>query len=132
MTSGMQLCDLRYGAEGLVRQDVVLTASWRIPRIMLLLLTEHGPSPAHTHTQVGHITAAKGGGWRAFYRSHEWARLTSVLSLMTYHGYATAGTEGVAVALWALVTSWGMPQQAVCVSAAFAGSAPVTSQLAGG
>ena len=81
--------------------------------------------------QVGSIEVPGSGGWRGFFRSQSWARLTSVLSRMTYHDYATAGTEGVAVALWALVTSWGLPQQAVCMSAAFAGSAPVTSQLCG-
>lgn len=63
--------------------------------------------------------------------SSQWNRLVAVLSRITFHGYATSGTEGVAVALWALVTNWDAPEQAVIVSASFAGSAPVTSQMTG-
>ncbi len=66
------------------------------------------------------------------YRGPQWYRLTAVLNRITFHDYATSGTEGVAVALWALVTSWERPEQAIIVAASFAGSAPVTSQLAGG
>jgi hypothetical protein len=41
------------------------------------------------------------------------------------------GTEAVAVALWALTTSWGHPRQALSIAAAFAGSAPITTQIVG-
>ncbi len=69
--------------------------------------------------------------YRAFYGGAEWARLIEVTTRLTFHGFATSGTEAVAVALWALVTSWRRPEQAVIVAASFAGSAPVTSQLTG-
>lgn len=45
--------------------------------------------------------------------------------------YATLGTEAAAVALWALVTNWGRPKQAVSVAALLAGSVPITSQVRG-
>jgi hypothetical protein len=76
--------------------------------------------------QVGEVTS-----WRQFLKSPQWSLLSSVMSRLGYHGYATLGPEGVAVALWALVTSWGRPEQAVIMAATFAGSAPVTSQLTG-
>lgn len=69
--------------------------------------------------------------WRVMFRSAAWNRLIAVLSRLTFHGYATSGTEGVAVALWALCTHWNRPEQAVIVAASFAGSAPVTSQMTG-
>ena len=65
------------------------------------------------------------------FKSAQWNRLISVLNRLTFHGYATSGPEGVAVALWALCTNWNRPEQAVIVAASFAGSAPVTSQLTG-
>ena len=69
--------------------------------------------------------------WRKAFRGAEWHRLTTVLNRISFHDYATSGTEGVAMALWALVTNWRRPEQAVIVAASFAGSAPVTSQLTG-
>lgn len=76
--------------------------------------------------QLGRVTS-----WSALYRGPQWARLTELLTRLTYHGYATAGTEAVAVALLALTTSWEQPEQAVVVAASFGGSTPVTSQLTG-
>ncbi|KAG1664769.1 hypothetical protein FOA52_013621 [Chlamydomonas sp. UWO 241] len=76
--------------------------------------------------QIGHVSS-----WRTFLASPAWARIAAGLSSMTFHGFATPGPEGVAVALWALITSWGRPEQAVCVAATMGGSAPETSQLTG-
>eukprot|EP00798_Chlamydomonas_sp_ICE-L_P019104 gene19103-25708_t len=79
--------------------------------------------------QVGDIESS--GGYRKFFKSESWSLISTLLSRMTYHGYATAGTEAVAVALLAFVTSWSQPRQAVSISACLAGSAPVTSQMCG-
>jgi ADP-ribosylglycohydrolase len=65
------------------------------------------------------------------FRSRQWNSLIGVLNRISFHSYATSGTEGVAVALWALVTNWDNPEQAIIVAASFAGSAPVTSQMTG-
>lgn len=69
--------------------------------------------------------------YRAFFKGAQWHRLVRVLSRVTYHDMATAGTEAAAVALWALATNWSRPKQAVCLAATFGGSAPATALLAG-
>jgi hypothetical protein len=69
--------------------------------------------------------------WPACYASQDWHTLVDVLNRTTLHGYATAGSEAVAVALWALCTSWGRPEQAVIVAASFGGNAPATAQMVG-
>ena len=69
--------------------------------------------------------------WRALFASRQWNEVQRVLSAITYHGHAMPGPDGVCVALWALVTSWGRPEQALVVAATFGGSVPLTSQLTG-
>ncbi|KAJ9523232.1 hypothetical protein QJQ45_024020, partial [Haematococcus lacustris] len=76
--------------------------------------------------QVSPVTS-----WPTFYASRDWQRLVQVVSRLTYHDYATSGTEAAAVALWALVTHWQLPRQAICVAATWGGSAPVTTQIVG-
>lgn len=58
--------------------------------------------------------------------------MQATLSAITYHGYATAGPEAVAVALWAVVTHWQQPEDALIAAATFGGSVPATSQMTGG
>lgn len=70
-----------------------------------LTTTAASPDP-HPHPQVGEVT-----DWRAFYRSAAWARLLAVFNTLTFHGFATAGSEVAAVALWVLLTSWNRPEQ---------------------
>ncbi|KAG2434411.1 hypothetical protein HYH02_012423 [Chlamydomonas schloesseri] len=69
--------------------------------------------------------------WRAFYAGPQWARLTALFSRLSFHGFATAGSEFVAVVLLALLTSWGRPEQAVIVAASLGGHAPATAQTVG-
>ncbi len=57
--------------------------------------------------------------------------MARVHALLSYHGFATAGSEAAAVALWALITSWGRPEQALAVAASFGGHAPATTQMVG-
>ncbi|KAG2429788.1 hypothetical protein HXX76_010572 [Chlamydomonas incerta] len=69
--------------------------------------------------------------WRAFYAGPQWARLTALFSRLSFHGFATAGSEFAAVVLLALLTSWGRPEQAVIVAASLGGHAPATAQTVG-
>ena len=110
----------------------------RFPPSCARLLTTLSPTPhhtrthththtrTHTRTQLDAVT-----NWPQFFRSAQWHQLVTLFSRITYHGYATAGTEAVAVALWALVTNWDHPRQAVSIAATFGGSAPVTAQIVG-
>ncbi|MEW5297349.1 MAG: hypothetical protein WDW36_000563 [Sanguina aurantia] len=69
--------------------------------------------------------------WRPLLKGHEWHKVQATLSAITYHGYATAGPEAVAVALWAVVTHWREPEDALIAAATFGGSVPATSQMTG-
>ncbi|EFJ47127.1 hypothetical protein VOLCADRAFT_105192 [Volvox carteri f. nagariensis] len=76
--------------------------------------------------QVDPITS-----WRSFYAGPQWHALTRMLSLLSFHGYATAASEFAAVALMVFLTNWGKPEQAVMVAASLGGQAPATAQVVG-
>ncbi|GLC34241.1 hypothetical protein PLESTB_001607200 [Pleodorina starrii] len=69
--------------------------------------------------------------WKAFYAGPQWQALARMLSLLCYHGYATASSEFAAVALLVFLTNWGKPEQAVIVAASLGGHAPATTQVVG-
>jgi ADP-ribosylglycohydrolase len=76
---------------------------------------------------LGHVSS-----WRQAFAGPQWAAVSGVAAArLSHHGLATSGTEAAVVAVWALITSWGRPAQAVCVAAALGGSVPVTTQLVG-
>ncbi|GIM05420.1 hypothetical protein Vretimale_9922 [Volvox reticuliferus] len=76
--------------------------------------------------QVAAITS-----WRSFYAGPQWHALARMLSLLSFHGYATAASEFAAVALLVFLTNWGKPEQAVMVAASLGGHAPATTQVVG-
>jgi hypothetical protein len=80
-------------------------------------------------------TSSSGGGapasWREFWQTGEWGRVVEVHNKLSQHGFATLGTQAVAVAVWALVTNWRHPQQAVVVAASLGGNSSTTAALAG-
>jgi hypothetical protein len=59
--------------------------------------------------------------WRQFWRSPQWHAAVRTYETLTLHNFA----------LWALVLSWGRPQQAVMMAAAFGGNASTTTALTG-
>ncbi|KAI8471784.1 MAG: ADP-ribosylation/Crystallin J1 [Monoraphidium minutum] len=114
-----------------------LAALGQLPRV-------DGPAPLRRSSSSGgggaSSSGASGGGgeggpavgsWREFWRSAEWGRMVETHNLLTRHGFATLGTQAVAVALWALVTNWSRPQQAVVIAASLGGSSSTTAALTG-
>lgn len=76
--------------------------------------------------QVGEVA-----DWRQFYRGPAWARLLSVFNSLCFHGFATAGSEAAAVALWVLLVNWNRPEQAVIMAASLGGNSSATAQIVG-
>lgn len=54
-----------------------------------------------------------------------------MLAQITHHSFATTGHEAVSVALWALVTNWQQPQQAVVTATMCGGHSSAVGQMAG-
>ncbi|KAG2495001.1 hypothetical protein HYH03_006934 [Edaphochlamys debaryana] len=106
------------------------------PEALLAFLTEH---VAVTTDMRGKLALLKDGlfqvgpvtDWRSFYAGPAWARLAGLFSRLSFHGYATVGSEFAAVALLAFLSSWGRPEQAVIIAASFGGHAPATAQVVG-
>jgi len=102
-----------------------------------LIPSTKSPSPSSAAPTSSSSSSSGGGGaavcsWREFWQSDAWGRMVQTHHSLTDRGYATLGTQAVAVAVWALVTNWRQPQQAVVIAASLGGSSGTTAALAGG